>query len=104
MKFLSRWPREAHCAISKGLPAHTLNEHIIKEMIRIGKIQGKTLEITQARLKVKDFDGTQVVNPLDQKKTFTLNLSEGEQKIQAWFTQKDGTTMSPYYIYIEPAE
>jgi len=101
---LSRWPREAHCAISKGLPAHALNEHIIKEMMRIGKIQGKTLTITQARLKVKDFDGTQVVNPLDQKKTFTLNLSEGEQKIQAWFTQKDGTTLSPYYIYIEPAE
>ena len=53
-------------------------------------------------MKVGSFDETVAVNAADQEIIFEVELSQGEQRIQTWFTEKNGDQIAAYYTYIEP--
>ncbi len=95
---LRRWPKEADGTISGTLPDGT----------------GKALPITQASLFVTghnhmsigeksaySFEGlTRNVRKEDKGVTFTMNLKKGPTALHTWFSGKDNTMLSAYYVYV----
>ena len=95
---LRRWPKEADGTISGTLPDGT----------------GKALPITQASLYITghnhmsigeksaySFEGlTRNVRKEDKGVTFTMNLKKGPTALHTWFSGKDNTMLSAYYVYV----
>ena len=95
---LRRWPKEADGTISGTLPDGT----------------GNALPITQASLYVTghnhmsigeksaySFEGlTKKVRTEDKGVTFTMNLKKGPTALHTWFSGKDNTMLSAYYVYV----
>lgn len=95
---LRRWPKESGLAIRAQAPPYPV--HPSTHQMR--KILDKAVDAVQARLKVGHFDKTVSVNEKDKEVVFEVKLSEGEQRIQTWFTLENGEQISAYYTYIEP--
>lgn len=66
-------------------------------------IPTNVLDVVKARLRVGSLDQIKVVHESDPKVLFEMDLSRGEQRIQTWFTLRDGRQKAAYYVYIEPA-
>jgi arylsulfatase A-like enzyme len=90
---LRRWPVEADTAITAGLPPYTAVDGTY--------VAGKALPITQARLKVANFDQTVPVTATDKLISFTVNLPPGPTDLQTWFLDINGKLLTgAYYVYV----
>ena len=90
---LRRWPVEADTAITAGLPPYTAVDGTY--------VAGKALPITQARLKVANFDQTVPVTATDKAISFTVNLPSGPTDLQTWFLNANGNLLTgAYYVYV----
>ena len=90
---LRRWPVEADTAITAGLPPYSAVDGTY--------VAGKALPITQARLRVANFDRTVPVTPTDKLISFTVNLPAGPTDLQTWFLDANGELLTgAYYVYV----
>ncbi|MBI3191753.1 MAG: arylsulfatase, partial [Pedosphaera parvula] len=87
------WPQEADAAISAGLPEYQAADGVYAA--------GVALPITQARLKVADFDQSKPVGGTDRAIIFTTKLKPGRTQIQTWFSDAEGKEIcGAYYVYV----
>jgi arylsulfatase A-like enzyme len=90
---LRRWPVEADTAITAGLPPYSAVDGTY--------VAGKALPITQARLKVANFDRTVPVTATDKLISFTVSLPAGPTDLQTWFLDANGELLTgAYYVYV----
>ena len=90
---LRRWPVKANTAITAGLPPYSAVDGTY--------VAGKALPITQARLKVANFDQTVPVTATDKLISFTVNLPAGPTDLQTWFLDANGELLTgAYYVYV----
>jgi arylsulfatase A-like enzyme len=90
---LRRWPLEADTAITAGLPPYSAVDGTYAA--------GKALPITQARLKVANFDQTVPVTATDKVISFNVNLPSGPADLQTWFLNVNGALLTgAYYVYV----
>ena len=94
---LRRWPAEADTPIRSGLEAAPA----ITGTSVTRSLDGKALPITNARIKIGDFDQSQTVKDSDTKITFKVTLAPGDTRLQTWFTGKNDLSLCAYYVYIE---
>ena len=64
-------------------------------------LDGKALPITNARIKIGDFDQIRPVKDSDTEITFKVTLAPGDTRLQTWFTGKNDLSLCAYYVYIE---
>jgi arylsulfatase A-like enzyme len=62
------------------------------------------IEATHARLKIGDVDLDQRLKPDAISTTFTVDLTPGKTRLQAWLTTPEGKTRGAYYVYIRRVE
>ena len=95
---LRRWPKESNLGIRAEAPDYPMHPatHIMK------RIPCKVVDAVAARLKVGSLDKVAAVKESDKEITFEVDLPAGEQRIQTWFTMKNGEQIAAYYTYIEP--
>ncbi|VGO19660.1 arylsulfatase [Pontiella sulfatireligans] len=96
---LRRWPRESNLSICAEAPPYPMDPSTHKMM----KIPCKAFDVVSARLQVGAFDQSKPVEASDQEIVFEVNLPKEAQRIQTWFTMKDGGEIAAYYTYIENA-
>jgi arylsulfatase A-like enzyme len=91
---LRRWPRELNKAINafKGLGGR----------VPMGKFQKDAVQISpeSARVKIGEIDLRKTINPDKKSIKFKIDLEKGPTDIQTWFTYKDGTSSTAYWVYI----
>ena len=82
---LRRWPEEAAIPIS-GAPA-----------------AGSAINPTQARLKIAEYDLTELVHEGDQAVVFRVPLKKGLTRLQGWFvdSRENGMSNGAFYVYIK---
>ena len=61
----------------------------------------EALPITNARIKIGDFDQIRPVKDSDTEITFKVTLAPGDTRLQTWFTGKNDLSLCAYYVYIE---
>ena len=68
----------------------------------VRKTTCQVVDAISARLHVGDFDETASVTDADKAIVFEVDLAEGQQRIQTWFTLESGESIASYYTYITP--
>lgn len=96
---LRRWPRESGLGIRQAAPEYPMHPSTHLMMA----VPNNALDVVKARLRVGSLDQIKVVHENDQEILFEMDLSRGEQRLQTWFTLRDGGQKAAYYVYIEPA-
>ena len=91
---LRRWPKESGLALRD--PAAPLQG-------KYGDLMaGKSLPITDARLRVGDSELHKRVNGDDQEVVFETDLEAGEMQLQSWFLNEAGELLAgAYYVEVE---
>ena len=97
---LRRWPEEANTTINSfpSQKKRSGTEHYLAW--NLYKLPNKVFKITQARLKVADFDATKPVTDGDTAIRFKVPLKEGPMRLQTWFKDADGTSRGAYFVSI----
>ncbi len=92
---LRRWPKEVDKSINASIPAG--------EPVPGGfqYREGKAFNITQARLKIADYDETIPVSEKDKAATFTINLKAGETFMETWLMDDESTSLGAFYVDIK---
>lgn len=99
---LRRWPKEANVAIREGVPEYpTFDPFGTPEDDRMAPyVEGKALDIRQARIKLNGIDLQLDVSDKDKEVVFETNVPAGKTYFQSWFIDGEGREFGAYYIYI----
>ena len=91
---LSRWPKEAHTPIRKGLEA-------LKAVPGgQGLEKGKALDLQEATLEVDGQVLNSIIKGEDKSILFEVDLKEGPARVKTWFKGPNATTLGAYYVYV----
>ncbi|SIS48264.1 Arylsulfatase A [Zobellia uliginosa] len=94
---LRRWPEETRLSLNAKAP---IRPAIAGTSVSESK-PSVALNIEKARLKVQDFDKKVDVDPSAEYIKFTVRLTQGEAKLQTWFTLDTGETLGAYFVSVE---
>jgi len=97
---LRRWPEELDEPLDALVPQGELDPDRLDVEFRLFKLPSRAIRPVSARLKVGTFDQTTAVTPGDSAVAFRVELEEGEQRLQTWFTDADGESWGAYYVYL----
>jgi len=88
---LKRWPNELDRPISEIIGLYDVEPDY------------EVLTVTDAGLKVADFDEMESVGPEAKEVKFKVRLKSGKTRAQAWFVNglDDGKTFGAYYVYVK---
>ena len=102
-----RWPREADCPMTAGLPP-TRDPRLIYCGHADSRIDvpGKALPIAEVELRLSTGQVLRKpVAPDDRQVTFEIDLPAGPVDLEAWFLAQDGRQLTgAYYVYAKPAK
>lgn len=94
---LRRWAREADAPLAAGLPPRQHADGTFPA--------GTALPITQARVRIADFDQAHSVSRDTKQVTFTARLPAGRTQLQTWFLDAEGNELcGAYYVYLQRKE
>ena len=97
---LRRWPVERDLAIWADLPQEEA-DCLAPYYCGMGR-PSRTIRATHATLRIHDHEETVEVPRDALEAAFTVELSEtGPTRVEAWFTEEDGTERGVYYVYVE---
>lgn len=94
---LRRWPEETNLALNASAPIRPAK---VGTSVSATK-KGKALPINQARIIVQDIDEVKSVDASKEYVAFEIELSEGETKLQTYFTLENGTELGAYFVEVE---
>ncbi len=90
---LRRWAREVNAPMTAGLPPFRHEDGEFPA--------GVPLPIARARLRIGNFDQSQMVRPSDKAVKFKIGLDAGAARLQTWFYDGGGGELSgAYYAYV----
>ena len=94
---LRRWPMEAEIPIRSGMDPEP---GIIKTSVP-ASVEGKALPIRRGHLQAGNFSGVKDVGSSDTEVSFTVELPEGNFRLQAWFSGEEDLNLCAYYVCVE---
>lgn len=97
---LRRWPREAALGITAAAPP-LRDPRIAMDADGIYAYpEGKALDIREAKLQVGGQTVNQTVTASDKAIPFRLDLEPGDTRVETWFTNSSGLSLSAYHVYV----
>ena len=95
-----RWPREVNKPITAALPGQTKSDTTLNSKPwSMGG--GKAIPAIKVKLKVGQEVVEKSITDKDTFAEFSLDLSKGNTRIQAWLISKDQKAQGAYYLYVK---
>ena len=91
---LRRWPEEVNQSINGFIPAGGP----IPGGVPYSK--GKAIRVTEARLKIADFDETKNVHLADSEVKFRVELKPGKTRLKTWLMDDRNHSRGAYFVYV----
>jgi arylsulfatase A-like enzyme len=92
---LRRWPVESGAGICESVPAFRPFDDYLGSLPA-----SENLPVVKGKVQLGNQIIEKEVKPDDKEISFSVILPEGENHLQTWFIENDGTQSGAYYVYI----